>query len=192
MDAAVTAEKSTGVQVAEVVEAALAADARGLTVTPRVNGVGKAGSRYSGTLEKVSTFRRGTEWTMDYARFMDYITKAFEVAGVAVLMVGFISAFAHVVVVRVRRGTRHQVYGMVRTYFGRSLLLSLEIFVAADLIRTVAVEPTLQNVLVLGLIVLIRTFLSFSLQVEMDGIMPWRRGRLEAPPSQPTEGAPRG
>jgi Protein of unknown function (DUF1622) len=55
------------------------------------------------------------------------------------------------------------------------LLLSLENLVAADLIRTVAVAPTAGNVLVLGLIVLIRTFLSFSLEIEIDGIWPWRR-----------------
>ena len=60
---------------------------------------------------------------------------------------------------------------MVRRYFGRSILLGIEILVAADLIRTVAVDPTLENVLVLGLIVLIRTFLSFSLEIEMDGVV---------------------
>ncbi|HEX9517228.1 MAG TPA: DUF1622 domain-containing protein, partial [Streptosporangiaceae bacterium] len=55
------------------------------------------------------------------------------------------------------------------------LLLGLEILVAADLIRTVAVAPTLDNVLVLGMIVLIRTFLSFSLEIEIHGVLPWRR-----------------
>jgi len=71
-------------------------------------------------------------------------------------------------------------YFMLRRYFGRSILLGLEALVAADLIRTVAVEPTVQNALVLGLIVLIRTFLSFSLEIEIDGRLPWRRGRLDA------------
>ena len=59
--------------------------------------------------------------------------------------------------------------------FGRSILLGLEFLVAADIIRTVALQPSLQNVAVLGLIVLIRTFLSFSLEVEIDGRWPWRR-----------------
>jgi uncharacterized membrane protein len=58
---------------------------------------------------------------------------------------------------------------------GRGILVALEVLVAADLIRTVAVEPTLQNVGVLGIIVLIRTVLSFSLDVEIDGVLPWRR-----------------
>jgi len=57
---------------------------------------------------------------------------------------------------------------------GRALLLSLEILVAADVIRTVALEPTLMNVSVLGLLVLIRTFLSWSLVVEIEGHWPWR------------------
>jgi uncharacterized membrane protein len=76
---------------------------------------------------------------------------------------------------------RAGVYRMIRSYFGRTMLLGLEVLVAADLIRTVAVDPTMQNVLVLGLIVLIRTFLSFSLEIEMEGIPPWKRWRLLLP-----------
>jgi len=64
---------------------------------------------------------------------------------------------------------------VLRQAFGGTLLLGLEVLVAADLIRTVAVAPTLNNVLVLGLIVLIRTFLSFSLEIEINGVVPWRR-----------------
>jgi uncharacterized membrane protein len=63
----------------------------------------------------------------------------------------------------------------MRQTFGGVILLGLEILVAGDLIRTVAVEPTLENVVVLGLIVLIRTFLSFSLEIEINGVPPWRR-----------------
>ena len=76
-------------------------------------------------------------------------------------------------------------YRIVRTVFGRSILLGLEFLVAADIIRTVAVQPSLQNVAVLGLIVLIRTFLSFSLEVEIDGRWPWRRAGLERAASSP-------
>jgi hypothetical protein len=64
---------------------------------------------------------------------------------------------------------------VLRQAFGGALLLALEILVAADLIRTIAVSPTLDNVLILGLIVLIRTLLSFSLEVEIEGVWPWRR-----------------
>jgi Protein of unknown function (DUF1622) len=66
-------------------------------------------------------------------------------------------------------------YKARRQAFGGTLLLALEILVAADLVRTVAVAPTLNSVLVLGLFVPIRTFLSFSLEIEIDGTWPWRR-----------------
>ena len=73
--------------------------------------------------------------------------------------------------------------------FGRSILLGLEFLVAADIIRTVAVQPSLENVTVLGLIVFIRTFLSFSLEVEIDGRWPWQHAGLGRPAPSP---APRG
>jgi uncharacterized membrane protein len=138
---------------------------------------------------------------MNYTSFMDHVTQAFEVVGVAVLVVGFLVGFVRALVARLRTGTSEGVYVMIRSYFGRSILLGLEVLVAADLIRTVAVDPTMQNVLVLGLIVLIRTFLSFSLEIEIEGVVPWRRWRLpakdspplESPaPAQRSEDAPRG
>ena len=67
-------------------------------------------------------------------------------------------------------------YRQFRQDLGRGILLGLEFLVAADIIRTVAVTPTLQSVAVLGLIVLIRTFLSMALQVEVEGRIPWQRG----------------
>ena len=78
---------------------------------------------------------------------------------------------------RVWRRTRQGrvAYRTLRETFGGVLLLGLEILVAADLVRTVAVEPTVESVAVLGLIVLIRTFLSFSLEIEIEGVPPWRR-----------------
>ncbi len=132
---------------------------------------------------------------MDYTSFMDHVTQAFEIVGVAVLVVGFFVGFVRALVARLRTGTSEGVYVMIRSYFGRSILLGLEVLVAADLIRTVAVDPTMQNVLVLGLIVLIRTFLSFSLEIEIEGVVPWRRWRHpahEPPPAQRSEEAPAG
>ncbi len=70
-------------------------------------------------------------------------------------------------------------YRVLRQSLGRSILLGLEILVAADIIRTVAVEPTLDSVAVLAGIVAIRTFLSFSLEVELEGH--YRRACLHAP-----------
>lgn len=66
-------------------------------------------------------------------------------------------------------------YRRFRQDLGRAILLGLELLVAADIVKTVAIGPTLQGVLVLGLIVLIRTFLSMALQVELDGRWPWQR-----------------
>ena len=68
-------------------------------------------------------------------------------------------------------------YGQLKASLGRSLLLGLEILVAADIVRTVALEATLQSVLVLGLLVLIRTFLSWALVVEIEGRWPWQPPR---------------
>jgi uncharacterized membrane protein len=126
---------------------------------------------------------------MDYTQFMDDVTRAFEMVGVAVLIVGFIAGFVRALLAWLSKRTSGSVYVIIRTYFGRSILLGLEILVAADLIRTVAVEPTLENVFVLGVIVLIRTFLSFSLEIEIDGIVPWRRWRLKASDALPPQGS---
>ncbi len=114
---------------------------------------------------------------MSFTQIMDSVTRGFEAAGVIVLIIGFLSGIARAAHAYVT-GRAEASYAVMRRYFGRSILLGLEILVAADLIRTVAVDPTWQNVAVLGIIVLIRTFLSFSLEVEMDGVWPWRRWQL--------------
>ena len=68
-------------------------------------------------------------------------------------------------------------YELYKTHLGKGLLLGLEFLVAADVVRTVVLEPTLQNVMILGLLVVIRTFLSWSLVVEIEGSWPWRRNK---------------
>ena len=110
-----------------------------------------------------------------YTEAMLVVAQVFEVIAAAVLMVGlFFAAFVSLRMWgRTRSGSK--AYALMRQTFGGVLLLSLEILVAGDLIRTVAVAPTLDNVIVLGLIVLIRTFLSFSLEIEIDGVPPWRK-----------------
>jgi hypothetical protein len=77
-----------------------------------------------------------------------------------------------------RSASGRQGYQTLRESFGGVLLLGLEILVAADLVQTVAVEPTLENVSVLGLVVVIRTVLSFSLEIEIEGVAPWRRAAM--------------
>ena len=112
---------------------------------------------------------------MGVAETMEQVARGVEVIGIVTLVVGMVIAIARAGVVLVGSQDAEQAYRVVRTVFGRSILLGLEFLVAADIIRTVAVEPSLENVAVLGVIVLIRTFLSFSLEVEIDGTWPWRR-----------------
>jgi uncharacterized membrane protein len=115
---------------------------------------------------------------MTFTDAMDDVAKAFEGLGAAVLVLGLLLSLA--MSGRVWRRTRQGrvVYRTLRETFGGVLLLGLEILVAADLVRTVAVEPTVESVAILGLIVLIRTFLSFSLEIEIEGVPPWRRALL--------------
>jgi uncharacterized membrane protein len=113
-----------------------------------------------------------------FTEIMDGVAKAFEALGALVLVVGLLWSFWAAVTVWRRSRGRREAYQVLRESFGAVLLLGLEILVAADLIRTVAVAPTLDNVAVLGLIVLIRTFLSFSLEVEIEGVPPWRRAAV--------------
>ncbi len=111
---------------------------------------------------------------MTFNETMDDIAKGFEVVGVAVLVIGFAIGFVRAAVAYVRQEARSAIYQDLRSFVGRTILLSLEILIAADLIRTVAVDPSIENVGVLALIVLIRTVLSFTLDVEIEGRLPWR------------------
>lgn len=110
-----------------------------------------------------------------YTEFMLVVAQGFEVVAAAVLVVGLVLAFALALRTYLRTKNGRTTYNILRQFFGGVLLLGLEILVAGDLIRTVAVSPTLDNVVVLGLIVLIRTFLSFSLEIEIEGVPPWRK-----------------
>jgi len=96
-----------------------------------------------------------------------------DAAGVAAMVVGAVIASAIAARDLLRR--RPDVYRVYRRFLGRSILLGLELLVAADIIRTVAITPTLESVAVLAAIVLIRTFLSFSLELEITGRWPWQK-----------------
>jgi uncharacterized membrane protein len=123
---------------------------------------------------------------MGFEAAMERVARAVEVVGIVTLVLGLGLALARAAqVLPGDRGGGPAAYRVVRTVFGRAILLALEFLVAADIIRTVAVQPSLENVGVLGLIVLIRTFLSFSLEAEIDRGWPWRpglRGRAATPP----------
>lgn len=115
---------------------------------------------------------------MDSIRMNDiefYITavgRAIDVLGVAVIVAGMLFAVVRFFFSGQAGRDRYRIF---REHLSRGILLGLEFLIAADIIRTVAVTPTVNGVFVLGIIVLIRTFLSLSLQVEIDGRWPWQR-----------------
>jgi uncharacterized membrane protein len=111
---------------------------------------------------------------------------AFEVLGMAVLAIGALLALIRFALGLVRRQPAVVLYQDLRQNLGRAIVLGLEFLVGADIIRSVALEPTIQSVTVLGLIVLIRTFLSWSLEVEITGEWPWQRaGRAREAAARP-------
>lgn len=101
-----------------------------------------------------------------------------EAAGIIVITTGVIAASLQFVA-GLRRRAFDEAYTLYRRRVGQAILLGLELLVAADIIGTVAVEPTLRSVGVLGLIVLVRTFLSMALEIEMEGRLPWRRENVK-------------
>src|SRR5687767_6156379 len=111
---------------------------------------------------------------MTFTEAMETVAQVFEAIGALVLLAGLVLALGLAARVLRRTGDGQRAYRVLRQSFGGVILLGLEILVAADLVRTVAVEPTWDNVVILGVIVLIRTVLSFSLEVEMEGVAPWR------------------
>jgi uncharacterized membrane protein len=116
---------------------------------------------------------------MGLAETMEQVARGVEIVGIVTLVLGLLLALFRAGRTLLGGQGGEEAYRVVRTVFGRSILLGLEFLVAADIIRTVAVDPSLENVGVLGVIVLIRTFLSFSLEVEIDGTWPWRRAQHE-------------
>jgi len=114
---------------------------------------------------------------MEYFRhIMEVVGTSVDGVGVFIVAGGMIVATLRLVPrLRDRSHDRGNYYSLYRQDVGRAILLGLEFLIAGDIIRTVVVAPTLQNVVVLGMIVLIRTFLSLSLQLEIEGKLPWRR-----------------
>ena len=102
-------------------------------------------------------------------------TRAIEVGGIAIIVLGILGASLAVLWQILRGRSGSEAFNLYRSNVGRAILLGLEFLVAADIINTVAIEPSLQSLLILGGIVLIRTFLSFSLETEIEGAWPWRR-----------------
>ena len=116
-----------------------------------------------------------------YRELMDVIGTAVDAVGVLIIVVGALLSTCRFLFRRQEGPTDS--YRLYRQELGRAILLGLEFLVAGDIIRTVVVSPTLENVVILGLIVLIRTFLSMALQLEVDGRWPWQRTEEDQPTS---------
>ena len=114
---------------------------------------------------------------MTYREFFSHVVDVVEGVGAAILVVGGLGAFA---CSRTRSpfGAVVDAYGDLRKNLGRVILLGLEVLIIADIIRTIVVDQSVESVAILGMIVLIRVVLSFSLEVEIDGMWPWNRWRV--------------
>lgn len=111
---------------------------------------------------------------MEHIKFyVDYISDIVE--GIGVLTIFFGALYSLIVFFISVSKKKANSYTILRQTLGKSILLGLEILIAADIMATVVAEPTIKSVSILGLIVLIRTFLSLSLQVEVEGRFPWQK-----------------
>jgi uncharacterized membrane protein len=112
---------------------------------------------------------------VEFEEVMENIALAFEAVGVGVIVIGAVHTMVQAFFERGKGGY----YARARSGFGKPLILGLEILVAADIIKTITVETTLESVTALGILVLVRVILSFSLDIEVDGMVPWRRAAAE-------------
>jgi len=113
---------------------------------------------------------------MNELNWIHLVTRIVEIVGTSIIVIGSFGALGLFLVRMLKTtGSRESMVADFRSNLGRSILLGLEFLVAADIINTVAIEPTVQSLIVLAGIVLIRTFLSFSLEVEIEGRWPWQK-----------------
>jgi uncharacterized membrane protein len=126
--------------------------------------------------------------SMEFHDVAEWAVQIVEGGGIVLLLAGGVNAFARFGLEVLDRTTRDDAYRNVRRRLARVILLGLEILLIADIIRTIVVDQSLDSVLVLSAIVIIRILLSFSLEVEIDGVWPWNRWRTEREPA-PVDGS---
>lgn len=115
---------------------------------------------------------------------MEFITHVFEIMGVAIIAIGFVVA---IIATSWKHYRNPRVFfAEARDEFGRPLILGLEVLVAADIIETITVERTLESAAALGILVVVRILLSFALDVEIEGMWPWKRAEWEAAHEEPS------
>ena len=111
----------------------------------------------------------------------DTVAQVFEFIGVGAMALGFVVSLALAIRSWVMARDGAVAFTTLRNSIGLVILLGLEVLVASDLVRTVTSTPSLTDAIVLAIVVLIRTVLSFSLQIEIDGVAPWKRALLSSP-----------
>ncbi len=116
---------------------------------------------------------------MGYDHFISDVVRVIEAAGAAIMIIGGSWALIDYALSIVHLVDRPHAYRQLRQRLGRSILLGLEVLIIGDIVRTIIVNPSVESVAVLGMIVIIRIVLSFSLEVEIDGAWPWNLWRLE-------------
>jgi uncharacterized membrane protein len=126
---------------------------------------------------------------LSYEHAISNVVKVVEGVGAAIMVLGGLGAFALFVRDVARAGPAERAYKQLRRNLGSCILLGLEVLIVADIVRTIIVDTTLESVAVLGVIVIIRIVLSFSLEVEINGIWPWRQRQVG---SRVEPDAPRG
>jgi uncharacterized membrane protein len=120
---------------------------------------------------------------VSYDNVISDVVRVVEAVGAGIMVVGGGIALVRFAVEARDPARRAGAYPRVRRTLGRTILLGLEVLIIADIVRTIIVDPTLESVGVLGLIVVIRIVLSFSLEIEMEGTVPWHAKPAAADPS---------
>ena len=109
-----------------------------------------------------------------FLKFFEYAAEGIDAFGVAVIVLGMVIASLRYLIKRFANDPNS--FDAYRKELGRTLLLALEFLVAADIIRTVAIEPTVESIAILAVLILIRTFMSTTLELEITGYWPWQKG----------------
>jgi uncharacterized membrane protein len=121
----------------------------------------------------------GTIASVTYDQLVSDVVQGVEGLGAAIMVIGGLLALGDYALSMVRSGAVHESYRRLRRRLGQAILLGLEVLIVGDIVRTIIVETTVESVAVLGMIVVIRIVLSFSLEVEIDGIWPWNLWRIK-------------
>jgi uncharacterized membrane protein len=115
---------------------------------------------------------------MSYEEVISDLVKGVEAVGAGIMVIGGLASLIVFLRDAADNVKKQRSYDRLRRNLGRCILLGLEVLIVADIVRTIVVDPTFQSVTVLGIIVLIRILLSFSLEVEIEGTWPWDRWRV--------------